>query len=89
VEADVERGAIGVALVEEDGKTFVGPEVIRHQVSQPVTFHLATHIGSSARSLVIRSVSPDGPSTMRLRAIRAYRLKRAPDPELVSIKTGC
>jgi hypothetical protein len=84
----VEEGAIGIVLVEADGSTFAGPEVVRQAASQPVTFHLTAHAGSSARSIVIRNVSPAGPSTVRLQALHAYRLKRAPDPNLVSIEAG-
>jgi hypothetical protein len=88
LEAGVEEGAIGIALVEADGSPFTGPEVVRQAASQPVTFHLTAHAGSSARSMVIRNVSPAGRSTVRLQALHAYRLKRAPDPNLVSIQAG-
>jgi hypothetical protein len=37
---------------------------------------------------VIRNVSAAGRSTVRLQALHAYRLKRAPDPNLVSIEAG-
>ena len=86
VEADVEQGAIGMALLEADGSTFASREVVcRASSLQPVTFHLAVPAGSSAPSVVIRNISPAGRSTMRIRRMRAYRLKRTPQPDLVSI----
>jgi len=87
LDADVEDGAVGMALVEADGSTFSGSEVVRRATSQTVTFHLTAHTGSGARSIVIRNVSPDGPSTLRLRGIQAYRLRSAADPDLISIQS--
>jgi hypothetical protein len=88
LEACVEQGAIGMGLVDADGSTFAGPEVVRRAASQPVTFHLTAQAGSSARSIVIRNVSPVGPSAVWLRALHAYRLQRASDPNLVSSEAG-
>ena len=88
LEACVEQGAIGIGLMEADKSTFAGPEVVRQAASQPVTFHLTVRAGSSARFVVIRNVSPAGPSTVRLREFHAYRLKRAPGPNLVSLEAG-
>ena len=84
----MEQGAIGVALVEPDGSTFAGRELVGRAGSQPVVFHLTANTGSNARSIVIRNVSPAGSSTVRLRSLHSYRLKRAADANLVSIAPG-
>ena len=89
LEADVEQGAIGIALLGADGSTFAGHEVVgRAASSQPVIFHLTAHTASAVRSLVIRNVSSAGRSRMRLRAAHTYRLKQASSPDLVSIKAA-
>lgn len=87
LEAEIERGAIGVALAQDDGSAFVGREVVgRASFSQPVTFHLMAQTGSAAHSLIIRNVSAEGPSRMRLRSSHTYRLRPASSSNLVSIR---
>jgi len=88
LEASVEQGAIGFALVEADGSTFAGREVVGRAESKPVSFHLTARTGSSARFIVIRNASPSGPSVVQLRALQSYRLRRTSDPNLVSIEAG-
>jgi hypothetical protein len=88
LEGDIDQGAIGVALVNADGTALVGPEIVRYAASQPATFHLTAWAGSEARSIVIRNVSSKGRSTFQVRDLHAYRLKRAPDPDLISLETG-
>jgi hypothetical protein len=45
-------------------------------------------VGGIASTKVCDTVSAAGRSTVRLQALHAYRLERAPDPNLVSIQAG-
>lgn len=86
IEAEVEQGAVGIGLVESDGSTFVGGEIVHRAGPGPAAFQLHALAGSSARSIVIRNVSSAGRSIFRLGSVHTFRLRRAPDPNLVSIE---
>jgi hypothetical protein len=87
VEAQVENGAIGIGLVEADLSTYCGREIVRTTSAGATTFDFDASIHSRAHWLVIRNLTGSGRSSMRLSAIRAYRLKRPVDACLVSIET--
>jgi hypothetical protein len=71
--------------MEDDDRTFVGSEIVHQAGASPAVFHLTARTGSRARSVIVRNVSGQGPSRVRLLSLSAYRLRRAPDPNLVAI----
>ena len=88
LEALVEKGSIGIGLIEADLSTYSGREIVRTASAGTTSFEFEVSIHSRARWIVIRNVSADGRSSIRLGAFRTYRLKPSADVGLVSIETS-
>ena len=84
----MEQGSVGIGLVEADVSTYCVREIVHRATAEPSKFEFEVSLKSPARWLVFRNVSGNGQSSIRIGALRCFRLKRPRTVDLHSIEAS-